>query len=357
MNASLPRRAAQAMAVCLGVFACTALFMLCILLALLLAPKRDALVYVSVRAGQQHLYLLDVTLRIEHNLTRTAAVTKARNPLWSPDGRRLVYIAETPQRGSQAGIHLIDFAARARRSLTPQAVYVRDLSWSPESDRILYAEANEEHFSVRIVDLHGRISDVFVQRNLLLESPQWQPTGDSISFVVNTGRDTELLRYDFATSAMTRLTHQGAADAEPIWSPDGRWIAFRSLRTGLWENYLMRPDGSEVRRIANRANPPDFSPVWAPDSQAIAFSGTLEGNREIYVVAVGSTPDVPLHRLTIHPAPDSSPTWAPDGQRLAFVSNRDADAELYLVDRDGRNLRRLTHRPGLDFQPAWRPRP
>src|SRR5919198_164069 len=58
---------------------------------------------------------------------------------------------------------------------------------------------------------------------------------------------------------------------EPAWSPDGRRIAFVSRRDGRSHIYVMRPNGTGVRRLTDSAAD-DESPTWSPDGRRIAFS-------------------------------------------------------------------------------------
>jgi TolB protein len=62
-------------------------------------------------------------------------------------------------------------------------------------------------------------------------------------------------------SGLRRLTQRGKG---PLWSPDGRTIAFRSSRDGNPELYLMNADGSGQRRLTNTPKVLEHWHAWAP---------------------------------------------------------------------------------------------
>ncbi len=80
-----------------------------------------------------------------------------------------------------------------------------------------------------------------------------------------------------------RLTFHDAFDSAPAWSPDGRRIAFSSLRDGNTEIYLMNADGSGVTRLTYKDDFDSF-PAWSPDGRRIAFHSYRDGNWDIYVM-------------------------------------------------------------------------
>jgi TolB protein len=127
-------------------------------------------------------------------------------------------------------------------------------------------------------------------------------------------------------SNLQRLTTTLGYDAEATIGPDGR-IVFTSVRDGDMEIYSMNGDGTDVRRLTNRPGP-DGGPWFSPDGQQIVFRG--------------------------HPISD--PTELADYRSLLKQELwRPTTLEIYLMNRDGSNLRQVTHLGGANFAPAWTP--
>jgi TolB protein len=158
-----------------------------------------------------------------------------------------------------------------------------------------------------------------------------------------------------------RLTDHPAEDFDPVWSPDGSMIAFRSHRDGNEEVYVMNADGSDQRNLT--ASPrSDYSPEWSPDGLRIAFATDRDsdsGGNDIYTVNVDSTD---LQRLTIAGGIDEYPSWSPDGRLIVYACtggrrNPDGggDFEVCLMNADGTGHRQLTDAEGVSDYPAWSP--
>ena len=83
----------------------------------------------------------------------------------------------------------------------------------------------------------------------------------------------------------------------------------------------------------------------------IAFASNRDGNFEIYVMDTdGRNP----RRLTNNPAIDWDPSWSPDGEHIAFASERDGNFNIYVMDTNGKNPQNLTGKfLGQDVSPAW----
>ena len=70
---------------------------------------------------------------------------------------------------------------------------------------------------------------------------------------------------------------------EPLWSPDGKKIVFKSLREGNWDILLMNADGSGQTPLTTHPAD-DWDPAWNPQSDKIAFASLRTGKPEIFVL-------------------------------------------------------------------------
>lgn len=145
---------------------------------------------------------------------------------------------------------------------------------------------------------------------------------------------------------------QGIRELSPAWSPDGQWIAYLSDRSGEYEIYLRRQDGSgQECRLTYDGDVWRFAPVWSPDSKKLAFADKAHRLR-ILDVQTGKTIDVDRGRYR----DITEYTWAPDSRWLAYVkaaANRNGVIWLYSLDQ-ARSFR-LTDSARSNYNPTFDP--
>jgi Tol biopolymer transport system component len=149
-------------------------------------------------------------------------------------------------------------------------------------------------------------------------------------------------------SSEKRITKITAGDScGPVWSHDGKKIAFYSFalphpsrNPAVW---IMDPDGSNMKRIAEHG----LSPSWSPDDKQMVFASNRDGKFQIYAMnSDGSN----IRRLTNNKAEESAPAWSPSGQDIVFVSDREGEhPALFTMAPDGSGQQRLVFSKRQDF--------
>ena len=99
--------------------------------------------------------------------------------------------------------------------------------------------------------------------------PSMSPDGQRLALEVTEGSGTDIWLYDWQRDTMTRLTFTGNANA-PLWSPDGRYIAFRVVGEGM---YVIRSDGSGKPQPLTQSKNSQYPWSFTPDGKRLAFHG------------------------------------------------------------------------------------
>ncbi len=133
--------------------------------------------------------------------------------------------------------------------------------------------------------------------------------------------------------------HDGSAE----FSPDGRRVAFASLRSGDWEIWVADSDGSNAIQLTSMGSVVGL-PRWSPDGERIVFYSHLEGQLDVYEIpAAGGKP----RNLTSHPASDLWASFSRDGKSIYFNSNRMGERQIWKMPASGGDAVQLTQDAGV----------
>ena len=136
----------------------------------------------------------------------------------------------------------------------------------------------------------------------------------------------------------------------PSPSPDGDRVVFQSNRSGVFQIYSMKADGTDVHQLTNLPDD-SYGPSYSPDGKLIAFAHGGGGKSDVYVMRADGSQ---VHALTTDGLDNSHPHWSPDGRRMLFNSSRTTPAadradpkkeqdDIFSMTLDGSDLRQHTH--------------
>jgi len=156
----------------------------------------------------------------------------------------------------------------------------------------------------------------------------WSPDGKTLAFCGARNGNYDVYSIPVAAGPETRLTTAEGLDDGPEYSPDGQYIYFNSIRTGLMQIWRMKPDGSAQEQVTPDDGYNNWFPHLSPDGRQMVFLTYEKGvtghpeNKEVMLrlMTLGAGKITILTRLFGGQGTINVPSWSPDGKRLAFVS-------------------------------------
>jgi len=236
------------------------------------------------------------------------------------------------------------------------------LSWSPDNRYLVYSspQADDTEQDVyRLEVASGKVVDLTGNSTVWDATPAWSPDGKWIAFAsdrADKGKDRDniwIMAPDGSgLKNLTRNTAHQWENKAPAWSPDGKEIAFYRWDleakadtpggpAGLW---VIAADGGQERLVAafDGIMSPE-PPVWSPDGKLIAFLKVPTGDGNVWVAPAAGGDARQIGDLK---GECSSISWSPDSQAVLFTNTLDNAMQLYVAEADGSSTLPLFDTPG-----------
>lgn len=269
------------------------------------------------------------------------------NPRFSPDGQYLAFIAartdgkseESDDPKALSQVWLLNRSGGEAQRLTQMPGGVSGFEWSPDSTRLVIVSFDPEEKPDKDAEKDGPSHET--PKPIVIDRYHFKQ--DRIGYLGN--RYKRLYLFDLEKKEATLLTPGAFDSSQPSWGPDSNIIAFTSRRQGDPDRHdnndiyvIEASAGADARQVTTWEGP-DSEPVFSPDGQWIAY---LQGGppkfssydpSQLAVVSVkGGEPVLPASSLD---RSLSSPRWSSDGQTLHFLLTDDRIQSVASVPFEG----------------------
>ena len=164
--------------------------------------------------------------------------------------------------------------------------------------------------------------------------------------------DNQIWLYDLSRDTLTRFTFKGDINRYPLWSPDGKWIAFQSNMDGPWNLFWQMADGSGGLERLTTGNHEHAPSSWSPDGKLLAFVENHPLTRaDIWILRVSDRKAWPFLQTQFS---EGAPVFSPDGKWLAYLSDESGRYEIYVQPYPGPGAKYQISTEG-GTEPVWNP--
>ncbi|ULQ58146.1 S9 family peptidase [Flavihumibacter rivuli] len=260
------------------------------------------------------------------------------NALFSPDGRYISFIAS---RGDEkyGQVYLLDRRGGEARKITNVKGGIEDYAWSPDGTKMVMAIADPDYADT---------ASTKVRKPYVIDRYHFKQ--DIQGYLDSSA--THLYLYDLEAKKLDTLTRGIHNESQPVFSPDGKWIAFVSNRTANPDRndnadiFIMEARAGATMKQLTTWEGEDARPVWSPDGKKIAYLQsssnepfTMYGHHYAAVVPVeGGTPQLVTKAID---RPVRNLRWAKDGNSLFTLMEDDRQCLVASFDIASGKLTRV----------------
>ncbi len=180
------------------------------------------------------------------------------------------------------------------------------------------------------------------------ETPRVSPAGMHVAVVVRNGPfSREVWVHELSNGRRTKLTSEGSQNHSPVWSPDGRELAWASNRSGLQSVYVQPVAGNHQARLLLGGQDTHNPASWSRPGTLAFYEVYGSAGRDIWL----HFPDGRTRPVVATPANERAPALSPDGQWIAYTSDSSGTDEIYIQSVDGGPSSRVSLNGGTE--PMW----
>jgi type II secretory pathway predicted ATPase ExeA len=263
----------------------------------------------------------------------------------------LLCLTARPPGNHARDIILVDYRGKVQQRLVSDGTLNLSPILSPDRRHLAYTSYREGAPSIYLRDLKSAKDERLTSRSGIALPGAWSPDGRYLALSKSEDGNSDIFLYDLQRRHMRRLTSHHGIDISPSFAPDSQRLVFTSSRSGSSQIYLTDVDGQSPKRLTKQGNY-NAAPVWSPQGNWIAFiSRAPEHTLEIYVIREDGTG---LRRITTGgSAVEESPTWSPDGRSILYTRVHNDIRQRRIVDIEGHSDRELPGQGQVCYSPQW----
>jgi TolB protein len=219
------------------------------------------------------------------------------------------------------------------------------------STLIAYIVKRGSVYELQIADADGERSQYLLRSNEPIISPVWSPDGRRIAYVSFESKKPVVYVHHLSENKRQVVASFKGSNSAPAWAPDGKTIAVVLSVEGGSQIYLINSDGSGPRRRISNSTSIDTEPRYSTDGKFIYFTSDRGGSPQIYrMPSNGGEPQ----RVTFDGSYNVSPRPSPDGRVLAYVTRNGGKFQVALLDLSNRQVQVITD-SDRDESPSYAP--
>ncbi len=215
-------------------------------------------------------------------------------PAWSPDGKRIVFSADSGDPTNKLDLWTMDPDGGNQTNILSIPGNETQSAWSPDGQWIVFTTDNRLDGTLQLMVVHPDGSGLKrISTDKQEFSAEWSPRMDKLVYVLPSANARYLWirdpNNDFVDTEKNLAYGRLKYFDDPAWSPNGEWIAYTKVEGRTNDIYLFRVSsfGLEIKRLTNTTF--DSYPAWSSDSEWILFTSNRDGNHEIYIMSIQGT--------------------------------------------------------------------